>query len=362
MADRDDAAQVEQLAQSAEFAEALASDHFKTFLDQVPVAVAVSEIGDRERVVYANLAFEKLTRQTAADLNRQPWSILDGHKGLKDPSKSLGEAIAGDSDFVGTFSMNGPEADPVVVDCYSHLIQDESGRPAFRLAALVDVTAHQDDGQADLADQLRERDTLLRELQHRVKNNLQMITALIRLEARQLPNGAPMEAFDRLAGRIEALAMLYQSLMQEDDLQQVDLGVYLSQIAAAVLKAHAVEGIRLDMQVDVFPVSVNVAMPAGLVVNELLTNSLKHAFVGRDSGTITLRSVTDAEGCRVTVADDGRGLPEGVHWPMPGKLSSLIAQSLRENAKAQIFFESDASSGTRVTIVFARDTAAPTAP
>jgi two-component sensor histidine kinase len=258
--------------------------------------------------------------------------------------------------------MNGPEADPVVVDCYSHLIQDESGRPAFRLAALVDVTAHQDDGQADLADQLRERDTLLRELQHRVKNNLQMITALIRLEARQLPNGAPMEAFDRLAGRIEALAMLYQSLMQEDDLQQVDLGVYLSQIAAAVLKAHAVEGIRLDMQVDVFPVSVNVAMPAGLVVNELLTNSLKHAFVGRDSGTITLRSVTDAEGCRVTVADDGRGLPEGVHWPMPGKLSSLIAQSLRENAKAQIFFESDASSGTRVTIVFARDTAAPTAP
>jgi two-component sensor histidine kinase len=250
--------------------------------------------------------------------------------------------------------MQGLQATPVIVDAYSHLIEDDGGKPAFRLAALVDVTAHKDKDEVDLADRLRERDTLLRELQHRVKNNLQMITALIRLEARQLPNGTPTEAFDRLAGRIEALAMLYQSLSQDDDLEHVDLGVYLTQIATAVLKAHAVEGIRLDMKVDVYPVSVNVAMPAGLVVNELLTNALKHAFIGRDTGTITLHSVTDAEGCRVTVADDGVGMPAGVHWPMPGKLSSLIAQSLRENAKARIIFESDPGAGTRVTIVFTR--------
>jgi two-component sensor histidine kinase len=187
-----------------------------------------------------------------------------------------------------------------------------------------------------------------------VKNNLQMITALIRLETRQMPRGTPSDALDRLAGRIESLALLYQSLAHDGDTQQIDLGVYLTQIATAVLQAHAVEGIRLNLKVDAFPVSVNVAMPAGLVVNELLTNSLKHAFTGRDGGTITLHSVTDDNGCRVTVADDGNGLPRGVHWPMPGKLSSLIAQSLRENAKAQIHFESDPGLGMRVTIVFSR--------
>ena len=90
---------------------------------------------------------------------------------------------------------------------------------------------------------------------------------------------------------------------------ELDLGVYLSQIAAAVMRSHAVEGIRLDLKVDAYPVSVNVAMPTGLVVNELLTNALKHAFVGRDGGTITLHSLADAHGCRIVVADDGVGLP-----------------------------------------------------
>ena len=134
----------------------------------------------------------------------------------------------------------------------------------------------------------------------------------------------------------------------------IDLGVYLSRVASAVLQAHAVEGIRLDLKVDVFPVSVNVAMPTGLVVNELLTNALKHAFVGRAGGTITLHSLTDADGCRITIADDGVGLPEGVVWPKRGKLGSAIVQSLRENAKAQLEIGASPGGGLRVTIVFKR--------
>jgi two-component sensor histidine kinase len=102
-------------------------------------------------------------------------------------------------------------------------------------------------------------------------------------------------------------------------------------------------------------------MPAGLVVNELLTNALKHAFVGRDGGTITLQSLADAKGCRVVIADDGAGLPEGIEWPKRGKLSALIVQSLRENAKAGLEVESSPGHGTRVTIVFARAAAAPEA-
>lgn len=70
--------------------------------------------------------------------------------------------------------------------------------------------------------------------------------------------------------------------------------------------AHASEGIRLDLKVDTWPVSINVAMPTGLVVNELLTNALKHAFTGRDGGTITLHSLVDEKGCCVVVADNGR--------------------------------------------------------
>jgi two-component sensor histidine kinase len=186
-----------------------------------------------------------------------------------------------------------------------------------------------------------------------------MITALIRLESRNLNDSATGERFDRLAGRVEALGLLYDSLSNESQNETIDLGVYLSQVASAVMRVHAPEGIRLDLKVDTWPVSINVAMPAGLVVNELLTNSLKHAFKDRQRGTITLHSLVDEGGCRVIVADDGRGLDHGTTWPNEGKLSALIVQSLRQNAKADVNVESKAGEGVRVTILFAHADAAP---
>jgi two-component sensor histidine kinase len=90
------------------------------------------------------------------------------------------------------------------------------------------------------------------------------------------------------------------------------------------------------------------------VVNELLTNALKYAFLGRKSGTVTLHSLHHKEGYRVVVADDGVGLPLGVEWPKPGGLGVLILDTLKENAKAEIEVRSSPEHGTRVEIVFLR--------
>jgi two-component sensor histidine kinase len=125
------------------------------------------------------------------------------------------------------------------------------------------------------------------------------------------------------------------------------------------MQAHAVEGIHLNLQVDTWPVSINVAMPAGLVVNEVLTNSLKHAFVGREGGTISLHSLIDETGCRVIISDDGVGLAEGAVWPKPGRLGVLIVQSLRQNAQATVDVVSSPGSGMKVTVFFARADASP---
>ena len=108
-------------------------------------------------------------------------------------------------------------------------------------------------GSEDQRQQLRDKETLLLELQHRVKNNLQIITALVRMEARSLPDGESGERFDRLAGRIGALALLYQSLSGEDMGETVDLGTYLSGIVSSVMAAHAVPGIRVETRVDTWP-------------------------------------------------------------------------------------------------------------
>ncbi|MBZ9995901.1 sensor histidine kinase [Mesorhizobium sp. BH1-1-4] len=354
----DKAETVEQLLETPDLASALESEQFKKFLDQVPIAIAVSDLGGQERVVYANPEFEKLSGLKAARLAQMDWAALSGVGLHQNKDRALSDAVVDDTDFIGTFRLERVEDKPTIVDVYSNVIEDDNGRACFRLVALVDVSAHGETEDArSIEERVREKDTLLRELQHRVKNNLQMITALIRLETRNATE-PDQKRFERLAGRVDALAILYQTLSGEEHKEEVDLGVYLSQIASAVMASHAVEGIRLDMKVDTYPVSINVAMPTGLVVNELLTNALKHAFRGRDSGTITLHSVVNGDGCRVVVADDGIGLPEGESWPKQGKLGALIAQSLTENAKAEFDVASSADAGTRVTIVFKRSAAA----
>lgn len=349
---------VEQLLDTPNLADALESDHFKQFLDRVPIAIAVSELGPAERLVYTNIEFEKLTGRAASQSEGRSWDFLRGDATDEDGRLALGEAIAQERDYLGAFSL-ARDDQTTEVDAWSNVIKDDGGAAVFRLVALVEKTNDETQGHADYEKIISDKDTLLRELQHRVKNNLQMITALIRMEARNIQDDETGERFARLAGRIEALNLLYQALSVESGVDSVDLGVYLSQVASAVMRAHAIEGIRLDLKVDTWPVSIDVAMPAGLVVNELLTNALKHAFVGRDHGTITLHSLVDSRECRVTVADDGIGFQNGATWPAAGKLGTLIVKSLRQNAKADIAVEAPPGGGVSVTIVFKRHDAAP---
>jgi PAS domain S-box-containing protein len=348
--------EVENLLATPHLADALGSARFRRFLDQIPIAIVVSKIDADERIVYANPEFEKLTGQSAVEVEGKAWDSLRGSGSSQNTELLVGAAIAEGTEFVGTFRLGSSGSDAAVIDAYSNLIEDELGRPAFRLAALVDVGLHQRAG-SELESQAREKDLLLRELQHRVKNNLQMITAIIRLEARNAPSDGSTAQLQRLAGRVESLSALYHLLSDSAVHDQIDLGTYLSEIASTAMRSHAVDGIRLNMKVDAYPAGLNVAMPAGLIVNELLTNALKHAFVGRDAGTITLHSLADDRFCRVLVADDGIGFPAGVEWPKRGRLGALIVESLRENANADLHFESEPGKGTRITIAFSREAA-----
>lgn len=326
----------------------------------MPFAVAVAELAPSETITYANIGFERLIGEAAGKILGESWTILPGVAAGSNGGPPLNEAVTGEDDYLGVFQIGkGPES--ISVDAWSNVILNDAGEPAYRLVALANIADRAATDQEKLEQQVQAKDVLLRELQHRVKNNLQMITALIRLEARNLRGNPAKEPFDRLAGRVESLSLLYRSMAESRVDDSIDLGVYLSQIASSVMLAHAIEGIRLDLKVDAWPVSINVAMPTGLVVNELLTNSLKHAFGGREGGTITLQSLVSETGCKVIVADDGVGLPEGVDWPVPGKMTALIVQSLKQNAGAQLSIASTRGGGMRATIIFSRADAAPEA-
>lgn len=359
--DRSQSTPVEPVIAPAGVAGEPEGEQFKRFFDQVPLAIVIAAIVQPEHIVYANPQFEELSGQRAGDVIGKTWSILSHRDADGSGQRTLGSAIAESSEFVGSFRIEPTESELFVVDAYSNAIEDEDGIPTFRLAALVPARTHDPTQKDHLEKQILEKDVLLLEFQHRVKNNLQMITSLIRVEAKNARSPSGTLPFDRLAGRVNSLHLLYKLLSDSGKAAEIDLGVYLSEIVSSVMHSHAIEGIRLNLKVDAYPVSVNVAMPTGLVVNELLTNALKHAFVGRDGGTITLHSISNNAGCKVVIADDGVGLPPGVVWPKQGKLGALIVRSLRQNARAELTVESSPGKGTCITIEFTRAAAAPDA-
>jgi hypothetical protein len=156
------------------------------------------------------------------------------------PQVTLHQAMlnAGE-EFLGTFRQEQPKA--VVVEAYAGLIENDDGTENYR------ITDRARAEREEFARQIRDKDTLLKEVQHRVKNNLQLVVALIRLESRNEGRGAKVN-LAALAGHIESLQLLYQAISADGSIDEIDLGHYLSQIAAAVVNTYAMDGIRLDLK------------------------------------------------------------------------------------------------------------------
>jgi two-component sensor histidine kinase/ABC-type amino acid transport substrate-binding protein len=175
--------------------------------------------------------------------------------------------------------------------------------------------AQHEAAEARLTQALRENETLVRELYHRTKNTLQLIGSFISLESLEL---APSADIDRLVlkmkNRIDAIALVHQMLYKSRDLSRISIGEYVSEIAALILRSNEVaEGrISLDLGIDDREILLDTAIPFGLILNELITNSIKHAFPDGRIGRISIGIASEGEDqLRLEYGDDGIGVPEG---------------------------------------------------
>jgi two-component sensor histidine kinase len=167
----------------------------------------------------------------------------------------------------------------------------------------------------ELRRRAEDNERLLRELQHRVKNNLQVMVGLVEVQARREHTLSAKAALRAVGRRVEALRLLHDKLHLAGEVDRVDLGNYLGQLAAGLLRFHEGEAARIRLVLEVergIIASVDAAAPLGLVVNEFVTNSLKHAF-GDGPGTVGVRlgPTAGAGVVQLELWDDGRGLPSG---------------------------------------------------
>jgi PAS domain S-box-containing protein len=341
-------ASAEEIVASPEVARAIENDEFRPILDQFPIALSLARLdGEAHRIWYANAAFAALIGADAATLQGKDWSLLSAFRHETETSRTLTEAVASAEDFLGRFTDLQTKK---TVEAYAGLIESEESGKSYSIVALVDVTDRDRTEWEKLHQSLADKDMLLRELQHRVRNNLQMVVALIRLEARQHSRGDNVD-FNRLARRIDALSILYTSLSERPEDSHIDLAAYIGKIANAVMEGHGPDGVRLELKLESVLVPMRSAMSVGLVVNELITNAFKYAF-GMNGGVVTIRCERKGTLCIVAVEDNGAGLPDGVTWPMPGKIGDLMVKSFRENTRGEFRTVSAPAKGVVATISF----------
>jgi two-component sensor histidine kinase/CheY-like chemotaxis protein len=202
-----------------------------------------------------------------------------------------------------------------------------------------------------LAESLAEKEILIREVHHRVKNNLQVIASLLRLQAASFPDQALAGALRESQNRVESMALVHEQLYQTSDLREVDLAQHASLLAGNLFRAYGEpERIVLKIELEKLPLGVDRAIPASLILNELVSNAMKHGFPNGRGGSITLRGRRRAERIELAVLDDGVGVPESVGLRKPKSLGLEIVNILTRQLKGH--FELDRGNGTAFRISF----------
>lgn len=195
-----------------------------------------------------------------------------------------------------------------------------------------------------------EKDVLLNELNHRVKNNLQVVSSLLSLEASNLDDPKAKERFGAVADRVNILSRMHRHLYESGKAAEVEFDSYLGELCNGLQAFHVGDAvITFDNQSELVALNIDRAIPLALIVNELITNCLKHAFLPGQPGTVTVKLQSSDENVIVTVDDNGKGMSA----ELPPGMGHLLITSLARQLNAEV--ETATQSGTSVVITAPRN-------
>jgi len=231
-------------------------------------------------------------------------------------------------------------------------ILDAQGGIQRVVATYYDITERKR-SEAAIQASLREKEVMLKEIHHRVKNNLQVIASLVDLQAGAMKEPGLLEIFADVRDRVRSMALVHEKLYQSESLAAVNFADYMQSLLSYLSRAHGGPGNTIKLNCDLQPVALSVekAVPCGLIVNELVSNAYKHAFRGRAEGQITAALGMGADGrVRLRVGDDGVGLPAGLDWRRSSSLGLRLIQLLAGQLHASVAVHH--GSGTEFEITF----------
>jgi PAS domain S-box-containing protein len=297
-------------------------------------------------IIFANPAFTRMTGYAAAEVVGQTPRILHGPRTDQAVLDRLRQKLQRGEPFAGEAINYRKDGSEFFLEWQIAPLRNEDGSITNFVSIQRDITERKQ-AEERLQASVLEQQALLKEVHHRVKNNLQVITSLLRLEAGRIDRPMTRSVLTDMQHRIRTMALLHESLYRSRNFAAVDMAVYLNQLAANLFRAHASpaktdqlrleltaapppDSVRLQLEVASIQVGIDQAIPCGLLVNELVTNALKHAFPDGRAGLIQieLQPVGDGPELRLRVSDDGVGLPENIEERRKSSLGLLLVSDL----------------------------------
>jgi len=284
---------------------------------------------------------EELLQMTPADIDTQENSLKTSHmEKLLENGTATFEAV--------NLTRDGQEI-PVEVNAHIFNLRGDK----MVLSLLRDITRRKE-SEAQLRKSLNEKELLLKEIHHRVKNNLMVISSLLNLQSKYIKDKAALEVFRESQRRARSMALIHTMLYQSTDLKCINFGDYITKLTQELFRTYVTsDNIQLNLDVGDILLDINTSIPLGLIVNELVSNSLKHAFPHGETGEITVKFHKNNDHYTFQVADTGIGFPEDLDFQKTNSLGMRLVNTLTNQVDGKI--ELNTTRGTCFTINFTEE-------
>jgi PAS domain S-box-containing protein len=209
-----------------------------------------------------------------------------------------------------------------------------------------------DKAQKQIIKSLEEKDVLLREIHHRVKNNMQIISSLLSLQSSSIENPEMKDIFKQSQNRVKSMSMIHEQLYQTEDLAKIDFNSYVNGLIKSLFQMYSVNQKQIECDVNVGDVMLDIetAIPCGLIINELVSNSLKHAFIDKTEGKISFNMMRNSNMINFNVSDNGIGIPDNFHIENTSTLGLNLVKTLVNQLEGELTVEHN--NGISYDVIF----------
>jgi len=246
-----------------------------------------------------------------------------------------------EKEIYGVFGVTVPKNLATDEEALS-LFEEIANDIAFALHK-IDLETEHETARELIAKSLKEKKILLQEIHHRVKNNMQIITSLLRLQSGYVIDTEDRKMFEESTNRVKSMALIHEKLYRSEDFEKIDFGEYVRALTRNLIISYGVSPgkVKLESKIDDVMLNITEAIPLGLIINELFTNSLKYAFPEERIGKITVELKDDNGELVLVVSDDGVGLPPDFDIEKCNSLGMELVVTLTRQIKAKMEFKND---------------------